>query len=118
MASTRFKNVIAGQLAKLTGSDASAIARAIDRPKVKGHGTFSIPLPRILPASVASGGKKKAGKKTTSELKETFGAVAEAEGGRIPDARATLLARIQNEVIWSLFIFEQASRFSNAQLID
>ncbi|KAG9069002.1 Arginyl-tRNA synthetase [Linnemannia hyalina] len=97
MASTRFKNVIAGQLAKLTGSDASAIARAIDRPKVKGRGTFSIPLPRLLPASVASGGKKSAGKRTTSELKETLGVVAEAESGRIPDARAALLARIQNE---------------------
>ncbi|KAK5822107.1 putative arginine--tRNA ligase, cytoplasmic [Linnemannia elongata] len=98
MASTRFKNVIAGQLAKLTGSDASAIARAIDRPKVKGHGTFSIPLPRLLPASVTSGGKKKkADKKTASELKETLGVVAEVQGGRIPDARAMLLARIQNE---------------------
>lgn len=112
MASTRFKNVIAGQLAKLTGSDASAIARAIDRPKVKGHGTFSIPLPRLLPASVTSGGKKKkADKKTASELKETLGVVAEVQGGRIPDARAMLLARIQNEVIGSLF-FEQARRAS------
>ncbi|KAF9155761.1 Arginyl-tRNA synthetase [Linnemannia schmuckeri] len=67
MASTRFKNVIASQLAKLTGSDVSVIARAIDRPKLKGHGTFAIPLPRLLPATVASGGKKKAGKKAKSD---------------------------------------------------
>ncbi|KAF9136105.1 Arginyl-tRNA synthetase [Mortierella sp. 14UC] len=42
MASTRFKNAIASQLAKLTGGDAALIARAIDRPKLKGHGTFAL----------------------------------------------------------------------------
>ncbi|KAF8977812.1 Arginyl-tRNA synthetase, partial [Entomortierella lignicola] len=45
MASTRFKNVIAGQLAKLTGGDATVIAKAIDRPKVKGHG----PIRSVIP---------------------------------------------------------------------
>ncbi|KAF8931826.1 Arginyl-tRNA synthetase [Haplosporangium gracile] len=98
MASTRFKNVIASQLAKLTGSDASVIARAIDRPKLKGHGTFAIPLPRLFPVSVASGGKKKAGKKANSDSDDARtvagGVTSEA---RLPDARATLLARINTE---------------------
>ncbi|KAF9982385.1 Arginyl-tRNA synthetase [Modicella reniformis] len=41
MTSTRFKGLIATQLAKITGGDAAVIARAIERPKVKGHGTFA-----------------------------------------------------------------------------
>ncbi|KAF9399787.1 Arginyl-tRNA synthetase [Mortierella sp. AD011] len=72
MASTRFKNVIAGQLAKLTGGDASAIVKAIDRPRVKGHGTFSVPIPRLFPsASVqktkAPGGPGGKGKQKKTE---------------------------------------------------
>ncbi|KAG0220113.1 Arginyl-tRNA synthetase [Mortierella sp. NVP41] len=92
MASTRFKNVIAGQLAKLSGGDPAVIARAIDRPKLKGHGTFAIPLPRLLPS--ASVPRKKAGKKSSP-------LVAEEAGSRIPDQtedpKATLLVRIQHE---------------------
>lgn len=111
MASTRFKNVIAGQLAKLTGGDVSAIARGIDRPKVKGHGTFAIPLPRLLPALSSPGGgggggkKKKAGRGNTDS---TQGGTEEAAVGagvreaRVPDVKATLLERIRNEASYFL----------------
>jgi arginyl-tRNA synthetase len=110
MASTRFKNVIAGQLAKLTGGDVSVIARGIDRPKIKGHGTFAIPLPRLLPALSSSGGggvgggkkKKAAGdKKDLTQRGTEEAAVGGAEAGagmaRKQDVKGTLLARIRNE---------------------
>ncbi|KAG0314000.1 Arginyl-tRNA synthetase [Dissophora globulifera] len=58
MASARFKSAIASQLAQLTGGDASHIARAIGRPKVKGHGTFALPLPRLFPPNNALKSKK------------------------------------------------------------
>ncbi|KAF9362187.1 Arginyl-tRNA synthetase [Mortierella sp. NVP85] len=58
MASTRFKGLIATQLAKLTGGDASVIARAIERPKIRGHGTFAISIPRLFPSDAQ---KKKKG---------------------------------------------------------
>ncbi|KAF9109759.1 Arginyl-tRNA synthetase, partial [Mortierella sp. AM989] len=68
MASTRFKNVIASQLAKLTGGDASAIVKAIDRPKVKGRGNFAVPLPRLLPSTCVQ--KKRAPGAPGSKAKE------------------------------------------------
>ncbi len=66
MASTRFKNAIASKLAKLVGGDVSTIARAIDRPKVKGHGTFAVPLPRILPPTAKS--RKGKGESATTAM--------------------------------------------------
>ncbi|KAI8600004.1 putative arginine--tRNA ligase, cytoplasmic [Dissophora ornata] len=92
MASTRFKNVIAGQLAKLTGGDASLIARAIDRPKVKGHGTFAVPLPRILPSNTKKVPGSK-GKKDSVEGADFSG----SKDSSVQDGKATLLARIQHE---------------------
>ncbi|KAF9407692.1 Arginyl-tRNA synthetase [Podila epigama] len=50
MASVRFKNAIATQLAKFTGGDVATIQRAIDRPKIKGHDTFAIPMARLFPS--------------------------------------------------------------------
>lgn len=50
MTSVRFKNAIATQLARLTGNDVSAILKATDRPKLKGHGTFAVSLPRLFPS--------------------------------------------------------------------
>ncbi|KAG0056632.1 Arginyl-tRNA synthetase [Gryganskiella cystojenkinii] len=59
MTSARFKNAIATQLAKLTGGEPALIARAIDRPKLKGLGsTFAIPLPRLFPSTTALPKKK------------------------------------------------------------
>lgn len=83
MASTRFKNAIASKLAKIVGGDVSTIARAIDRPKVKGHGTFAVPLPRLLPPTA----KSRKGKGESSPP---------AMGGE--RNREDLLARIQHEV--------------------
>ncbi|KAF9961114.1 Arginyl-tRNA synthetase [Mortierella alpina] len=54
MASTRFKNAIATRLARIVGGDVSTIVRAIDRPKVKGHGAFAVSLPRLLPTTAKS----------------------------------------------------------------
>ncbi|KAF9911339.1 Arginyl-tRNA synthetase [Linnemannia zychae] len=92
MASTRFKNAIASQLAKLTGGDAAVITRTIERSKLKGHGTFAVLIPRLLPATPSAVGKKK-------NKKGNAGAEESITGGeaRIPDAKATLLGRIQNE---------------------
>ncbi|KAF9291992.1 Arginyl-tRNA synthetase [Mortierella antarctica] len=64
MASVRFKNAIATQLAKLTGNDASAILKAIDRPKLKGRGTFAVPLPRLFPSTTVSKKAAKEGKRS------------------------------------------------------
>ncbi|KAG0006247.1 Arginyl-tRNA synthetase [Entomortierella chlamydospora] len=90
MASTRFKNVIAGQLAKLTGGDASAIVKAIDRPRVKGHGTFAVPLPRLFPSASVQKNKVPGGPGGKGKEKRT-------EDHGLQDAMAALLARIHNE---------------------
>ncbi|KAF9939375.1 Arginyl-tRNA synthetase [Mortierella alpina] len=82
MASTRFKNAIASRLAKIVGGDVSTITRAIDRPKVKGHGTFAVPLPRLLPSTA----KSRKGKGESS----TYAMGGERSG-------QDLLARIQHE---------------------
>ncbi|CAO3571099.1 unnamed protein product [Mortierella alpina] len=81
MASTRFKNAIASKLAKIVGGDVATIARAIDRPKVKGHGTFAVPLPRLLPPNA----KSRKGKGASST------AIGCEKSGQ------DLLARIQHE---------------------
>ena len=83
MASTRFKGLIATQLAKLTGGDASVIARAIERPKIRGHGTFAISIPRLFPSSDAQKKKRKGTGMDTNTS----------------DTNTALLARIQLEVL-------------------
>ncbi|KAF9583013.1 Arginyl-tRNA synthetase [Lunasporangiospora selenospora] len=99
MASTRFRNVIASQLSKITGGDVETIFKAIDRPKLKGHGTFAIPLPRLLPNVP----------RPTSGTKETVAVVKELEkkvkldrttaerSTASQENRTKLLERIQQE---------------------
>ncbi|KAF9190060.1 Arginyl-tRNA synthetase [Haplosporangium sp. Z 767] len=94
MASTRFKNVIATQLAKLTGGDIKVIARAIDRPKLKGHGTFAIPLPRLLP-SAPHASKAKKGKLDQQRVTNEIGNRGDSKN--MQDTKTLLLSRIQNE---------------------
>lgn len=89
MASTRFKGLIATQLARLTGGDAAVIARAIDRPKIKGHGTFALLIPRLLSASDTL-------KKTTTDTLGGSGIPGTDKGAL--DTRVELLSRIQREV--------------------
>ncbi|KAG0023712.1 Arginyl-tRNA synthetase [Podila clonocystis] len=81
MASVRFKNAIATQLAKLTGNDASAILKAIDRPKLKGHGTFAVPLPRLFPS-------------TTVPKKAKDAKRASVHGGNLQDKKTDFLATV------------------------
>lgn len=89
MASTRFKGLIATQLAKLTGGNAAVIARAIERPKIKGHGTFAIPILRLLSSSDAL-------KMTKSDTIRGSG-ITEVNRG-VLDIKMELLARIHHEV--------------------
>ncbi|KAI1295967.1 Arginyl-tRNA synthetase [Mortierella claussenii] len=102
MASTRFKNVIACQLAKLTGGDASVIARAIDRPKVKGHGTFAVSLPRLFPSQTIPR-KPKAPLQSQTEEAVQRTTVGRKHGGHesenlsVQEAKAALLSRIPHE---------------------
>ncbi|KAG0086106.1 Arginyl-tRNA synthetase [Podila epicladia] len=85
MASVRFKNAIATQLAKLTGNDASVILKAIDRPKLKGHGTFAVPLPRLFPSTAVRAVPKKA----TKEAKR-----ANDHGTSLQDKKTGFLATV------------------------
>ncbi|KAF9977208.1 Arginyl-tRNA synthetase [Actinomortierella ambigua] len=83
MASSRFKKAIAVQLARMTALDSNFILRAIDRPRVKGHGTFAIPLPRLLSPSSSS---STATTLSSAELKAS-----------LAEQRATLLAKVQTQ---------------------
>ncbi|KAG0367194.1 arginyl-tRNA synthetase [Gamsiella multidivaricata] len=94
MASARFKNVIASQLAKVTGGDASAIAKAIDRPKVKGHGTFAVPLPRLFLLTNVPKKKILDGAGKPDRLQDS-GPISKNHG--VQDMKAQLLGRIQHE---------------------
>ncbi|KAF8933444.1 Arginyl-tRNA synthetase [Haplosporangium bisporale] len=85
MASVRFKNAIATQLAKLTGNDALAILKAIDRPKLKGHGTFAVPLPRLFPLTFP--------KMATKDAKRGSG----DQGGSLQDKKASFLATVDRD---------------------
>ncbi|KAF9928105.1 Arginyl-tRNA synthetase [Linnemannia zychae] len=97
MASTRFKNVIASQLAKLTGGEATVITKAIDRPKVKGHGAFAVSLPRILSVTSSSAvGKKQKVDSTTDNARAEDRAEPVARN-QAQDSKTALLNRIQSE---------------------
>jgi len=110
MTSARFKNVIAQQLARLTGGETRLIARAIDRPKVKGLGSFAIPLPRLLPSNTTLPKKKSKALDTTmpstpSPLVEEAAAAGSGKAKRLlardqgnSTAKDDLLSKLQREV--------------------
>ncbi|KAG0235673.1 Arginyl-tRNA synthetase [Actinomortierella wolfii] len=86
MASSRFKQAIAAQLARMTSIDTNAIVRAIERPKVKGHGTFAIPVPRLLQPSPAASAAAAAATAAAGKPQLSFA-----------EQRAALLARVEKE---------------------
>ncbi|KAF9168524.1 Arginyl-tRNA synthetase [Actinomortierella ambigua] len=82
MASFHFKKAIAAQLARMTALDSNLILRTIERPKMKGHGTFAIPLPRLLSPTTSPSSLSSSSAESRSSLAEQ---------------RAALLARVQSE---------------------